>query len=162
MLISQYLFSDKSAAKTRFVHSTASLTEVLPLDLQDKTLSPHWHSPLPQCVTALTEQRAAQTRSIRWHHVARFPFGGVVPPLPWRWGSISQAQSLFFAYGPPLALSPGRKGLLAVLLLCPEASDLHSKRWSQSSAFHNSTAKLNLGQSNSTDPWGRRSLTLES
>jgi len=54
---------------------------------------------------ALTGQRAAW--SMRWHHVASFPFSGVVPPLPWYRGSTSQARCPFFAS--------------VLLQLCPQA-----------------------------------------
>ena len=100
--------------------------------------------------------------SIKCHHVVSFPFRGVVPPVLGVGGPSPRHKVLFL---PTILLwlcpQAGRAAGSATLL-CPAASDLHSERWSQSSALYNSTAKLILGQSNSTDPWGRRSFTVES
>ena len=83
------------------------------------------------------------------------PFLGIGDPPP--------RQDVLFL---PLSSSssvPRQDGAAgSATLLCPAASGLHSEPGSQSSALHNSTAKLTPGQSHSTEPWGRRSLTLES
>ena len=117
MLISHYLFSGKSATKPCFVRSTASPTEMLPLDLQDKSSLALTSTP----VCHGTNGAEGSTNYVnKMSPRCQFPFQGSGSPPSLALGVHLPGTKSFFCLPSSSGSVPRQEGLLAALLCCAQ------------------------------------------